>query len=116
MKHFHLERVEDESGVSGTGIVAEGVIFSNGKCAINWLTKYSSIAVYENIEDVEFIHGHNGKTKVVLEDALLSAAKAALGVIKAWSGWATEDTKIIEDQLRSAIAQAEPDKAEGGEG
>jgi hypothetical protein len=116
MKHFHLERVEDESGVSGTGIVAEGVIFSNGKCAINWLTKYSSIAVYENIEDVEFIHGHNGKTKVVLEDALLSAAK---GMLKVIDDHATPNIRAHATTiwaLRSAIAQAEPDKAEGGEG
>ena len=29
MKPFWLERVEDESGVSGVGRVAEGVIFYN---------------------------------------------------------------------------------------
>jgi len=30
MKPFWLQRVEDDSGVSGVGLVAEGVIFSNG--------------------------------------------------------------------------------------
>ena len=34
MKLFQLHRHEDESGVSGTGIVAEGVQFSDGKCAL----------------------------------------------------------------------------------
>ena len=48
MKQFHLVRTEDESGVSGTGYVAEGVIFPR-------------------IEDVQFVHGHGEKTKVVFE-------------------------------------------------
>lgn len=64
MMFFRLNRIEDEGGVSGTGIVAEGVQFSNGKCAVSWLTEHTSVAIYDNIEDVEFIHGHNGKTKI----------------------------------------------------
>ena len=68
MKRFTLKRIEDESGVSGTGIVAEGVMFSNGKCALAWITKYQSIAVYESIEELENIHGHNGKTVIVWMD------------------------------------------------
>ena len=31
MKMFYLKRGEDESGVSGTGRVAQGFIFDNGK-------------------------------------------------------------------------------------
>lgn len=64
-RNFLLKRIEDESGVSGTGIVAEGIIFSNGKCALSWLTETTSIAVYDSIDDLEKIHGHNGKTIVV---------------------------------------------------
>jgi hypothetical protein len=64
MKKFHLQRLEDESGVSGTGWVAEGVEFANGKCVVSWLTKYTSVAVYENMLSLEAIHGHNGKTVV----------------------------------------------------
>ena len=29
-KMFYLKRVEDESGISGTGRIAQGVIFDNG--------------------------------------------------------------------------------------
>jgi hypothetical protein len=68
MQKFHLVRKEDESGVSGVGIVAEGVIFSSGKVAMTWLTDLSSTAFYESIFDVEKIHGHQGKTKIVFED------------------------------------------------
>lgn len=61
---FHLQRTEDVHGVSGTGRVAEGVEFTNGKVALNWLTATSSIGVYDNIREVEEIHGHEGRTKV----------------------------------------------------
>lgn len=71
MKQFYLLRLEDESGVSGTGRVAEGVIFSNGKCALNWLTEYESQAIYPSIDELEAIHGHGGKTKVVYEGDLM---------------------------------------------
>jgi len=65
MKPFWLQRVEDESGVSGVGLVAEGVIFSSGWCALTWLTEHMSVSLYQSIEEVEAIHGHDGKTKVV---------------------------------------------------
>ena len=66
-KRFWLMRNEDESGVSGQGLVAEGIIFQNGKCALSWLTKYSSVAIYDSIKLVEAIHGHNGKTILYYE-------------------------------------------------
>jgi len=68
VKRFELHRDEDSSGVSGTGRVAEGVVFSNGKVALTWLTKYSSIAIYDNIEAAIQIHGHAGKTRFVYLD------------------------------------------------
>ena len=68
IKHFYLERVEDASGVSGTGIVARGVVLPSGACVLEWLTFHSSIAIYKNLEDVEKIHGHEGRTKVVIGD------------------------------------------------
>jgi hypothetical protein len=62
---FELHRTEDESGVSGTGVVAEGVEFTNRKCVLSWLTEHKSIAVYDSIEEVAAIHGHSGKTVIV---------------------------------------------------
>jgi len=67
MNLFYLQRIEDESGVSGIGKVAEGVQFTNGKCVLSWLTQYTSIAIYDSIEELENIHGHNGKTVIVWE-------------------------------------------------
>ncbi len=59
---FILNRVDDETGVSGTGHIADGVQFENMKCSLCWRVEYSSIAVYDNIEILMKIHGHNGKT------------------------------------------------------
>ncbi len=65
MKLFELRRDEDESGISGIGTVAQGVIFDNGWCAIAWLTEHTSVAFYTDIGEVVAIHGHSGKTRVV---------------------------------------------------
>ena len=65
MKTFTLYRMRDISGTSGTGTVAEGVQFSDGTCVIRWLTLKASTAVYNSIEDIESIHGHNGATVVL---------------------------------------------------
>jgi hypothetical protein len=67
VKFFWLSRVEDISGTSGVGIVAEGVVFSNGWCSLHWLTKYTSVAFYTSVAELEAIHGHNGATKIVWE-------------------------------------------------
>ena len=69
MKRFVLKRNEDESGISGEGIVAEGVVFSSGKCAMHWLTDTTSVALYDSIEDLENIHGHGGKSEIIWLDA-----------------------------------------------
>lgn len=65
MRLFELRREEDESGVSGTGTVAQGVIFDTGWCALTWLTEHTSVAFYTSLDEVVAIHGHNGSTKVV---------------------------------------------------
>jgi hypothetical protein len=64
LKRFYLNRIKDISGISGTGRVAEGFVFDNGKVAMCWLTATSSIAVYDTVEHVEKIHGHAGATEI----------------------------------------------------
>jgi len=68
IRRFHFERDEDATGVSGTGKVAEGVCFSSGNVALTWLTQHWSIAIYPNMEHVQSIHGHDGKTRIVWDD------------------------------------------------
>lgn len=64
LRRFKLYRAEDVSGISGTGIVAEGVLFSNGKIAINWLTEYTSVVLWDSLAAVEAVHGHGGRTVI----------------------------------------------------
>ena len=67
MKLFHLERIEDASGVSGIGKVAEGVVFDDGSVVLRWLTRVKSTVLFESVKDVELVHGHQGKTRIVYE-------------------------------------------------
>jgi hypothetical protein len=64
---FHLLRHADESGVSGTGWVAEGAVFSNGWVALIWLTETPSMNFYPSIYAVEAVHGHGGQTQIVFD-------------------------------------------------
>ncbi len=64
MRLFLLVRDEDVSGVSGTGIVAEGVEFSDGTVAMRWLRRPFSVAFYGSIHDVVAVHGQGGRTQV----------------------------------------------------
>jgi len=64
MRRFNLVRNEDESGVSGTGNVAQGIQFDDGTCAMRWLTFKASVAFYDSIQDLQDIHGHGGKTVI----------------------------------------------------
>lgn len=70
MRLFYLDRATDVSGISGTGKVAEGVVFGDGQCVIRWLGKVHSIAVYPTMQDLMKVHGHDGATTVVFEDGL----------------------------------------------
>jgi len=69
MRRFVLKRDEDETGISGTGVVAEGVEYSNGRCSFTWLTHQEAVNNYGSMKTVEELHGHHGKTKVVYIDA-----------------------------------------------
>lgn len=64
MTRFWLYRWKDATGISGTGIVAEGIIFEGGQVALCWC-KSQTIGVYKSLDQVGEIHGHGGDTEVV---------------------------------------------------
>jgi hypothetical protein len=79
MRRFHLQRDEDTSGVSGTGVVAEGIQFTDGHCALRWLSDTASTVLYDSVGDLIAVHGHEGRTQVVWTDELPTAgARPAL--------------------------------------
>ena len=69
-KKFYLNRLIDESGMSGLGKVAEGIITPNGMAVMWWLVKPHSVQMYQSIEDLEWIHGHGQKktTEIIYEN------------------------------------------------
>jgi hypothetical protein len=68
-KVFYLVRIEDPSGVSGTGIVAEGVQFSQGDCMVKWASDWPSFNWYpKGWQSTGAVHSHGGKTKIVWAD------------------------------------------------
>ena len=58
MRRFVMERDRDVSGVSGTGTVLEGVLFSTGVVVIHWLTPppRGSISVFDSLDQFLSIH------------------------------------------------------------
>ncbi|MEY2568818.1 MAG: hypothetical protein QOE35_3347 [Actinomycetota bacterium] len=58
MRSFIMRREFDVSGVSGTGLVLEGVLFSTGVVVVHWLTPppRGSISVWDSLEQFLAIH------------------------------------------------------------
>lgn len=71
---FVVQRDADVSGVSGEGIVAEGVLFSDGWAVTHWLDKppmhEPKTDVWHNpgVQPFERVHGHGGATRVIWAD------------------------------------------------
>ena len=70
-RHGHLHRTEDESGVSGEGVVAEFTEFTDGRVVISWWndandnldTEGNGLAIYDTLDDARQVHGHDGRTE-----------------------------------------------------
>lgn len=69
-RRFVLQRNTDVTGVSGTGVVAEGVEFSDGSVALRWMSRWPTSVVFHDrgIDGVRHVHGHGGATEVVYLD------------------------------------------------
>lgn len=73
-RRFRLVREEDETGVSGTGVVGVGSKYPDGTAVFMWTndrnpdgpdTEENSVYVYPGgMGDVREVHGHSGKTRV----------------------------------------------------
>lgn len=64
LRQFILVRHKDLTGTSGTGIVAEGVVFEDGQAVLKWLRKPYSLGVYPSLKNLLDVHGHEGNTQV----------------------------------------------------
>ncbi len=72
MRAFRLVREVDVTGISGAGVVAEGVEFSDGTTVLRWLKAGTArpehvkptTVVHDDVESVIGLHGHNGATHI----------------------------------------------------
>jgi hypothetical protein len=69
MRRFVLVRSKDLTGVSGTGVIAEGTLFSSGSAVIRWLRNPHAVGLYQTLQDVVTVHGHEGGTQIHFIDA-----------------------------------------------
>jgi len=69
MRRFVVYRKEDESGVSGTGYIAEGVEWSDGSMELKWTTRHRLPGHgYPTVKEFLNLHGHDGKTQIIWID------------------------------------------------
>lgn len=67
-RRFFLHRVEDPTGVSGTGIVALGAVLPDGSAMMRWTTSKASTVLWDNLDDLKAVHCHGGMTHLVFID------------------------------------------------
>jgi hypothetical protein len=55
---FTVCRQNDEGGISGTGVVIEGVLFATGQVVLHWLSPspLGSISIFASMDDFKKIH------------------------------------------------------------
>lgn len=78
-RRFHVQRDEGVTGLSGTGVVADGCTFPGGTTVVRWRElptdspNYvrgvrATTVVFPNPEAVEVLHGHGGATRLLWLD------------------------------------------------
>lgn len=67
MRSGHFQRADDVNGVSGEGRVAEWVEFTDGTVVVHWISHTPSTNIYHNAKQVDAVHGHGGRTKMVVD-------------------------------------------------
>lgn len=68
-RRFHLQRTTDVTGVSGTGRVADGILWPDRTASVRWTGPRPSVVFWDGgIADAEHVHGHGGHTVIVWDD------------------------------------------------
>lgn len=70
-RRFHLQRVTDVTGASGTGRVADGVLWPDGSASVRWRTERRSIVFWDKgVDDARAVHEHGGASRIVFDDPI----------------------------------------------
>jgi len=73
IRSFTVCRQHDQTGVSGEGVIIEGVVLASGHCIIHWLfpPPRGGIAIFDSLEDFLKVHVKphpENKTIITFED------------------------------------------------
>jgi len=73
IRTFTVARQDDETGISGVGVIIEGVEYATGQVVIHWLfpPPRGGIAIFDSLEDFLKVHVHPhpaNKTIITFED------------------------------------------------
>jgi hypothetical protein len=67
-RKFFVYREGETSNIATCRHVAEGIIFSSNKVAVNWLTGRWPVMVYDNVDDARRDLCRDGKTDFMLAE------------------------------------------------
>lgn len=68
VRFFQLHRDHDITGFSGTGVVADGVVWPDGTVSMRWRGPVRTTVEAACLDDIRSIHGHDGATRIVSAD------------------------------------------------
>lgn len=123
-RRFVLMRDEDVTGVSGTGVVAEGVHWTEADVvALRWTSAWPTSVVFHErgIASVEAVHGHGGKTRIVWLDPAESLSvpegprteeQAVVEAARAWKAARTIAQEFDGHIARGRLVNFESDLVE----
>jgi hypothetical protein len=67
-RRFVFLRHEDQTGISGVGLVVMGVQYPDERCHYRWLSENATDQMADSMDKIRAVHGHGGKTVVVFID------------------------------------------------
>jgi hypothetical protein len=68
-RRFALVRQVDYTGVSGVGVVAFGIAFSDGHVVLRWCTAHPATSSWSSLDDMLAVHAHGEGTSIQWIDA-----------------------------------------------
>lgn len=67
-RRFVFLRDQDDTGISGTGLVVMGVQYPDGRCHYRWMTDHRTDQAADSLDTLHRVHGHQGRTRIVFVD------------------------------------------------
>jgi hydroxymethylpyrimidine/phosphomethylpyrimidine kinase len=107
MKAFYLLRHEDVHGNSGTGVVAEGVIFYDGTGAFTWLSPEKTVTTFQSIQTIKRLHSHQGRTEIVIEGGRTKKAQEKFNRCKELAIEKKHQLKLDAEEAKIKKSQGE---------